>query len=401
MFKITINALGKSVLFVAILSFFQFASNAQTTITVGSGMNWVGYMNVFDSVGTGWIFGSGWAVADMKTEVDTVTGAMTLKPNYNTYADNPGDPFWQNGAIGNKVMEANTFVESTSLGGQELTFEGYVDSFSLDPGYQATAFIKVLDPALGYAAVVYTTVPLLATGAFSVTDSIPSTPGLITQYGFTVYGMNANPVDEAAFGNVHIRGDYTPMVDVTLQVQAAPASEVYVQGNWDWGIWPGIAMTSAAGDIYEATLTLPADSTIEYKYVIVDGGDTTQEDLDETLACTNGNATYTNRMTTLGSDDTTLCARWATCDDCFPVSVNELEQANLSVNVSELGIMVNSDNLTNLDAITIYDLTGRQIYSVSDATVGQFIPANLSTGVMYLISIQNDGAVKSFKAVIQ
>ena len=48
-----------------------------------------------------------WALADVKS---TIAGStVTLQPTFNTYANNPGDPYWQNGAIGNKNLELNTF----------------------------------------------------------------------------------------------------------------------------------------------------------------------------------------------------------------------------------------------------------------------------------------------------
>jgi hypothetical protein len=59
---------------------------------------------------------------------------LTLQPNFNTYNDNPTDPFWvdQSSLLGNKIFEGNTFVEDASLAGSELTFEGFVTENTLD-----------------------------------------------------------------------------------------------------------------------------------------------------------------------------------------------------------------------------------------------------------------------------
>ena len=49
-------------------------------------------MNVFDMNG-GFQFGSNWAVQDLKTTIDQNANTITLQPNFNAYADNPGDPY--------------------------------------------------------------------------------------------------------------------------------------------------------------------------------------------------------------------------------------------------------------------------------------------------------------------
>ena len=74
--------------------------NAQNNIAADPADNWVGYMNVFD-MSNAYQFGSGWGLSDLKTTLDVTANTITLQPNFNTYADNPGDAYWQNGAIGN------------------------------------------------------------------------------------------------------------------------------------------------------------------------------------------------------------------------------------------------------------------------------------------------------------
>ena len=118
----------------AIILFFGTVLNlnAQNNVVVSASDNWIGYMNVFDLAGN-YQFGSGWGVADLKTTTDVAANTITLQPNFNTYADNPGDPYWQNGAIGNKLMEASTFVEpGASFNGVDLTFSGIVTSNTID-----------------------------------------------------------------------------------------------------------------------------------------------------------------------------------------------------------------------------------------------------------------------------
>ncbi len=183
------------------LTSISFNSKSQTTVTVDGSGNWLAYMNVFD-LANNYQFGSGWGLADVKSTINAPMNSVTLQPNFNTYADNPGDPYWRNGTMGNKNMEANTYLEATGLTGQTVTFTGNVLSNTLDAGYTRTAFVKALDPAMGFATVVNQTVPLPANGPFTVSAAIPATPGLIVQYGFTIFGINANPANEAALGSI-------------------------------------------------------------------------------------------------------------------------------------------------------------------------------------------------------
>ena len=172
--------------------------SAQVTVTVSGSATWVGYANVFDT-SNNYQFGSSWAVADIKSTIDPATSIATLSPNFNTY--NASDPYWSNGALGNKIFEGNTFVEDPALDGQTVTFKGNVTSNTLASGYTAIAFIKGLNPATGYSTDVSVTAPLVTGQQFSITaNAIPS--GLIVQYGFSVTGLNGNPANEAALGNV-------------------------------------------------------------------------------------------------------------------------------------------------------------------------------------------------------
>jgi len=170
---------------------------AQVTVTVSGSAAWSGYANVFDLANV-YQFGGSWGVADIKTVIDAGTNSVTLYPNFNTY--NAADPYWSNGAIGNKIFEGNTYVEDASLDGQTVTFKANVVSNTLASGYTAIAFIKGLNPATNFSTDVLVTTPLTP-GQFSITaNSIPA--GLIVQYGFAVTGLNGNPANQAALGNV-------------------------------------------------------------------------------------------------------------------------------------------------------------------------------------------------------
>lgn len=135
--------------FMVIALSFTFNAAAQVEVTIDNEATYVGFANVFetDANGGGFVFNSGWAVEDIKSTIGTSENTVTLQPNFNTYADNPTDPFWvdQSTMEGNKTFEGNTFIENADLAGEEITFVGNVSSNTLSSEYEAIAFIKVFN----------------------------------------------------------------------------------------------------------------------------------------------------------------------------------------------------------------------------------------------------------------
>ncbi|HEX6960942.1 MAG TPA: PEP-CTERM sorting domain-containing protein [Lacipirellula sp.] len=171
-------------------------------VTVDPGAPWQGFMNVSElpSNGGGYVFGSGWGPADL---VATFSGdVLTLAPN------TIGDPaeFWYQGgggpgAPGNKIMEANMYVEDDTLNGETVTFEGVVLSNTLTSAHTSVAFIK--DFAPDYSSSIVTTVPL-APGPFSLSAVTNGGAGRHIQYGFATTGVNVWATDVGPFGNVQV-----------------------------------------------------------------------------------------------------------------------------------------------------------------------------------------------------
>jgi len=180
------------------------AANAAIVKAPDSTAPWIGFMNVFElpANGGGFVFGSGWGIPDLTATFDDPNNKVTMTPN--TIGD--PDPFWYQGgggpgAPGNKIMEANLFiqVDDNSLAGQTVTFEGTVLSNTYTAAHQASIFIR--DFAPDFSSFTETIVPAVP-GPFSI--SLATDPGLgrHVQYGFQSRGENVWITDVAPFGNV-------------------------------------------------------------------------------------------------------------------------------------------------------------------------------------------------------
>lgn len=192
---------------VAALGGLLAVSTAQAVVVgpADSTAPWLGFMNVFDlpSNGGGFIFASGWGVADLVTTFNDPAHTMTISPN--TIGD--PNPFWYTpaggpGATGNKIMEANTYIETTGVySGVPLTFEGTVLSDTLTSAHVARVFIR--DFAPDYSSVNEVIVPLGA-GPFSLTLNTIADPARHVQWGFQLKGPDVWFTDTAPFGSLVI-----------------------------------------------------------------------------------------------------------------------------------------------------------------------------------------------------
>lgn len=183
---------------------------ADVNVTLDPAQTWLGFMNVFElpSNGGGYVFGSPWGTPDLTA---VFTGSLlTLGPN----CINDPSPFWytpqgQPGALGNKIMDANMYVEPAgSYPGQNVTFSGVVLSNTLvgnvdgnGNGWTSVAFIK--DFAPDYSSFNTITVPLTP-GPFSITLATLPDPARHVQYGFETIGPCVWFTDVGPFGNIQV-----------------------------------------------------------------------------------------------------------------------------------------------------------------------------------------------------
>ena len=180
-----------------------FYNQFSTTVYVDPSQAWVGYMNVFDLPANGgaYEFGSSWGTGALPAVFNGTT--VTVGPNVNTY--NASDPYWVNpDGSGNKICDANFYVQIDGLAGQLVTFTGYCLSNTLASPYTNTLFIKDLNSGYGVTAITnFIPVP---GQTFSL--SLLTTAGDHIQYGLETIGPDANPATVASLGQVLVASNY-------------------------------------------------------------------------------------------------------------------------------------------------------------------------------------------------
>ena len=184
-------------------------TQAQATaadVDVGpSSAPWIGFMNVLELPANGgaFVFGSGWGVPDLVATFDDPGNTVTLSPN--TVGD--PDPFWYIGGgapgnPGNKIMEANMFIEETGpLAGQTVNFSYDVLANTSTAAHVGISFIR--DFAPDFSSFVESSAPLTV-GAGTVSLATINDPLRHVQYGFQLKGENVWVTDTAPFGSIVI-----------------------------------------------------------------------------------------------------------------------------------------------------------------------------------------------------
>ena len=194
------NGLIRNVVLGALVACAMSAGTARAAdFTLNGSDPYQGFMNVFD-LGGGYQFNSSWGTADLCA----VFTGNELRFSPNTIGDTNSywyTPSGQPGAAGNKIMEANMYVEYTGpLAGQTVNFTGMILSNTLTSAHVAKAFIR--DFAPDFSSVVEQSVVLPVTGTFSLTLNTINDPARHVQYGFQMKGVNVWVTDVAPYGAV-------------------------------------------------------------------------------------------------------------------------------------------------------------------------------------------------------
>lgn len=215
--------------FMAAAGLCGHSATAQTNITVDANALWVGGMLCYDNTPTqDYLWYNDWGLTDVKTEKNTTDNTLTLYPNYNTYSAT--DSYWSNGAMGNKILQGITMVIDDALATQEFNFTANITAYTLAEGYTATMFVKTFTADWGLLN--ETSIPLTGTGILTIPyNAAQYAGGAHVQYGFTVKGLNANPVNMEQYGNIVITAG-EPQVPQGTEVSIDNTSPLTGYANW-------------------------------------------------------------------------------------------------------------------------------------------------------------------------
>ncbi|WP_242120040.1 T9SS type A sorting domain-containing protein [Aestuariivivens sediminicola] len=198
-----------------LLSLMAFAySFAQKNISVDNpdGTGWNPYVNAFNTSDDSFAFGFSYDMSKQKTEFDGLT--VTVKPNYGIWVDEANNAAWfDNPGVPpsnpNKNIEALSYLQVDRPGNpdffnQDVVFSGNVNAFTIDGSYVVKAFIAVFPNDFSSSVRYETTIT--EAGPFTLTRPVGEVDAAFTeqffQYGFIVYGLPADPAQEATLGSV-------------------------------------------------------------------------------------------------------------------------------------------------------------------------------------------------------
>ena len=420
---------------IALVFCFAFISNAQNTVTVDANAEQLGYATVLNFDGSV-AFGSIWGVPDLQTIVDPTNNTLSLYPNFNTYNDNPTDPYCvnQTSLLGNKFMIMETYVQSTELVGSPLTFEGTVQENTL----QGNGYV-VFNVNNGALIGQHQSLPANFGGAFT-TDGITEDLVVLLDEGSDPDPSDGcEPVTNAAdlAGKIAvIRRGVCEFGFKALVAQNAGAIGVVVvnnvegppilMGGGDFGdqVTIPVLMVSdvtgaaiiaelEAGNTVNSTMFLTDYNSYAFIKVfnsdfsvlkdvyapLVAGTDFsfTFDDIDDTDAFVQ----YGFGIAGINANPADEASLWSVVVTSNTLSVSDFTTINVSLfpNPTTQNITIQSDK--QITDVAIYNTLGQIVKNTSpQATNFSVETSNLNTGV-YFVSLKTDTASKTIKFIKQ
>ena len=238
---------------------------------------------------------------------------------------------------------------------------------------------------------------------FAGGESCTKTTGEFTNRVHEVTGTETLPV--VCWESCDACGSGAANVDITFQVDMSEYDDSYtnVNLNGTFNDWCGdcAVMTDDDSDnIFELTLTLPAEDTIEYKFTV--DGWTDDEKFEGGEECTKTTGEFTNRAFVPTEDATLDAVCWESCNLCgvgFADIVNNLFK--VSPNPSN-GIINITSSLNEDASITVYDYQGRVVYQAFNTSINNEVLdlSNEAKG-MYLIQVSSATGVAFEKIIVE
>ena len=351
-----------------------------------------GYMNVFDlnNDGTkgGYKFGDAWGVPALQyTETD---GLIKMKPNVNTYNNNPESIYWRNnngaGPDGNKFMEASAFNNSDSLSAlPNKKFSCYVEDYTLDDRYTFEMYALLFSSDYGIISEKSVDINVPGTYNLILDDSFDNDNGFLLQYGFRMKGINANPDTDwgsVKFYNTLNTSNTPPQFDsdapttatedvsytYTPQVSDPDGDSLTITADTLPG-WLTFDGTTLSGTPTQAVLD--ADGTSHpVKLVVSDGTASVEQEFTITITPVNDAPFFTSNPVTTASEDVLYT---------YTPVVNDVDSTSLTIAdpvlpawlTFENGVLsgtpsLNDDRVTNIE-LTVSDgeLSTKQLFIIT------------------------------------
>ncbi len=357
------------------------------------------------------------------TPIDFETGGYGATWNWTTFenATNPAPQIVANPSTSG-INTSSTAIQFTSLqagqpwAGFESLHGAGIGTFTLDSS-NSVVKVMVFKSVISDVGVKFVTPSSASTGELKVANTLtneweeltfdftslighPAMIGIDQIVIFPDFDLAGRTSDNISYIDNITMGIPTAPINVTFAVQNTDSTPVYLFGNWDnWSNFPGAPMTlnSTTGN-YEASVALAPNTSIEYLFV---NGVNTKEVLDSSMACTNGNSQFTNRLTQLGANDTTLCNIWQTCLSCNPLSLNDIQEKNVEILAGNKFVRVNTSDFSSFDQLEITTLLGKKIFSAQERILAnQNIPIELNSNQLYIIRVQSGDKTFSTKTII-
>lgn len=202
-------------------------------------------------------------------------------------------------------------------------------------------------------------------------------------------------------------GEAPKKADVTFKVDMKEYTESYtlVHLNGTFNKWCGACaeMTDEDNDdVYELTVTVNADDTIEYKFTVDEWTD--QEGFKGGESCTKTTGEFTNRML-IAKDDVTLdpvC--WESCNECGAVGMTgEVNELSFEAFPNPTTGMVNLrfEEYTNA-TIKVFNSSGHEVFVGTNAEANsQTVDlSNVPSGI-YMLQVSSGDAINFEKIIVE
>jgi hypothetical protein len=158
-------------------------------------------------------------------------------------------------------------------------------------------------------------------------------------------------------------------------------------------------MTSVGNNLYQTTISIKSNQSIEYLFV--NGKGPTKEVLDPAWTCTNGNSQYTNHLNGLGIHDTTFCYTWSSCQSCNSASDNQIETTPVRITLTRNGLIVHDNLKQESLSVEIFDAMGKKIKISQEKMVpGKLIEARLQVNTIYIVRLRSGERTAVYKGVV-